>query len=61
MSMMGGAATINIVYAPAFSAASLSESQRFMRAIVPELQRELRRQGVRVPESQGLVSRQGVR
>jgi hypothetical protein len=38
------AAPITFVYSPTYSTASPAEAQRFMRAIVPELTRELRRQ-----------------
>jgi hypothetical protein len=42
----GGAPVVNLTYAPQYSTASLSEAQAFMRAIVPELTRELRRQSI---------------
>jgi hypothetical protein len=41
-----GGGGITLVYAPQTSTASLAEAQSFMRAIVPELTRELRRQRV---------------
>lgn len=42
----GGSGGPSIVYAPQFSTASPGEAQRFMRAIIPELTREMRRQGL---------------
>jgi phage-related minor tail protein len=43
---LGGGVTIQLTYAPQYSTASPAEAQRFAKAIIPELTRGIRKQGI---------------
>jgi hypothetical protein len=42
----GGGTVINVTYAPQYSSASPAEARQFAKAVLPELSREMRSQGV---------------